>query len=226
VSEKNSKKYEIAKIHEYIDNIILPSERSTPSYTETDHKLLQKKLFDGPAPTTSPTLREGLKGNPPAGETSTSKPGITEAIDYGKNDAAGLPEFEPIPEDQVLDPQDDDWLSSYDLLEVEVTWETNQGRQARNQRVSEPVSFEEVPNLEPTPVLERLTETPLPEPGSQPRKNHRKEQKLLRRELQQKVKRERQAYLQQDKEERRRKRIEKRAHKTEAGPKTPKENQG
>jgi len=224
VSEKKSTKYDIAKVHEFIDNITIPREGSTTSYVETNQKLLQKKLFDEPTPTTSPTFREGSTDNLPAWEIVTPEARRTETTDYHKNDEAGLPEFEPIPVDQLTSSQDDDWLSSYDLLEIEVTWETNQGREKMNQRVSEPVSFEEVPPLEPTPVLERPTEIPAPEPRSHARKNDRQDQKRLRKELKQKVKRERQAYMKQEKEDRRLKKLEERKRKEGTSPKTNSEN--
>ena len=220
MSEKKSTKYDIAKVHEFIDSITISQAGSTASYVETKQKLLQKKLFDEPTPTMSPTFREGPKDNLPAWETLTPQVRRTETTDYDKNDEAGLPEFEPIPVDQLTSPQDDDWLASYDLLEIEVTWETNQGREEMNQGVSEPVSFEEVPPLEPTPDLERPTEIPAPEPRSHARKNDRQDQKRLRKELKQKVKRERQAYMKQEKEDRRLKRLEEREHKVGTSPKT------
>jgi hypothetical protein len=223
VSEKKSTKYDIAKVHEFIDSITISQAGSTASYVETKQKLLQKKLFDEPTSTTSPTFREGSKDDLPAWETVTPEARRTETTDYDKNDEAGLPEFEQIPVDQLTSPQDDDWLSSYDLLEIEVTWETNQGREEMNEGVSEPVSFEEVPTLEPTPVLERPTEIPAPEPRSHARKNDRQDQKRLRKELKQKVKRERQAYMKQEKEDRRLKRLEERKRKEGTSPKTQSE---
>ena len=220
VSEKKSTKYDIAKVHEFIDNISIPQGGRTASYAETKHKLLQKKLFDEPILTTSPAFQKGSKDNLPAWETATLEPRRTETTDHDKNDEAGLPEFEPIPADQLTSPQDDDLLSSYDLLEIEITWDTNQRREERNQGVSEPVYFEEVLSLEPTPTVERPTEKPAPEPRSHTRKNDRQDQKRLRKELNQKVKRERQAYMKQEKEDRRLKKLEERKRKEGTSPKT------
>jgi hypothetical protein len=222
VSEKNSKKYDIAKIHEFLDSITPPQEGSTGSYVETKQKLLQKKLFDEPAPTTPPDFREGFTDNLPAWETVTQEPTRTETTDHDKNDEADLPEFEQVPTDQLASLQDDEWLSSYDLLEIEVTWATNQGRQDLNKESSEPVPFEEVP----TPVIERPTELPTPEPQGHTRKYARQEQKRLRKELNQKVKRERQTYLRQEKEARRLKRLEKRERKEGSNTKTQSEENG
>jgi hypothetical protein len=223
VSEKKSTKHDIAKVHEFIDNITVPQAGSTASYVEIKQKLLQKKLFDEPTTTTAPTLQEGSKDNLPAWETVIPEARGTKTDDYDKNDEAGLPEFEPVPMDQLTSPLDDDWLTSYDLLEIEVTWETNQGRKEMNQQVSEPVSFEEVPLFEPTPVLEKPTEIQPPEPQTNARKNDRQNHKLLRKELKQKVKRERQAYLKQEKEDRRLKRLEERKRKEGTSPNTPSE---
>jgi len=216
VSEKKSTKYDIAKVHEFIDTITIPKDGNTASYVEIKQRLLQKKLFDEPAPTASPTFQEGSKDDLPAWEAVTPEARRTETTDYDKNDEAGLPEFEPVPMDQPTSPQDDDWLSSYDLLEIEVTWKTNQGREEMNQQVFEPVSFEEVPFLEQTPVLE----IPAPEPRNHARKNDRQDQKRLRKELKQKVKRERQAYMKQEKEDRRLKRLEERKRKEGTSSKT------
>jgi len=212
VSEKNVKKYEIAKIHEFIDNIT-PRPENNVSYAETKDNVGQKKLFQDPTPTPSPTSLQEFKDNPSESDTVASEIVKTEPIDNSKIDTTGLPEFEPIPEDQVISRQDDDWLSSYDLLEIELPLDTHHGQHDRPQNVSEPLSFEEVPSLGSTPVPERPTETSSSEQGSQPRKNDKREQQRLRRELMQKVKRERHEYLQQEKEARRLRRLEERKRK-------------
>jgi hypothetical protein len=222
VGERKTKVYDIEKIHEFIDSLTFPAERSTASYEEIHHKLRQKKLFDEPAPAneetpsqldqqtreskdTAPqqsslprTSWEPSKDNLPAWETVTYDTIIKETTDHGKNEEASLPEFEPVPEDQTRSPQDDDLFSSYDLLEIE-----------GNPTLSEPIPVPPVPQ-----------EAPTSEPRSHAQKNDNRDQKRLRKELKQKVKRERQAYKRQEKEDRRRKRLQERERKEKTAPET------
>jgi hypothetical protein len=223
VSEKKSKTYDVAKIHEFIDGITPPPKGSTVSYAETKQKLLQKKLFDEPTLASHPASREGLTDNLPTWETVGAEPKGTETKDDDKNVEVGLPEFEPIPWDQIPNPADDDWLSSYDLLEIEVTWETDQGRQEKDQRDAALMTFEEVPSFEPTPVLERQTGIQTHERQHHARQNERRRQQQLRKDLKLKVKRERQRYLKQEKEARRLKRLEDRERKEGITPIAPTE---
>ena len=195
MSEKKSTRYDIAKVHAFIDHITLSPEGSTPSYPQIKQQLQQKRLFDEPAPTAPAPFQEDPKVTLPAWETVTPELPRTETTDSHEIEEAGLPEFEPIPENQIIDAQDDAWLSTYDLLEIEVTWDTIHGQHDRNHQVPEPVSFEEVPS---------------PEPGSQHPKNTRPDRKRLRKELMLKVKRERQEYLKQERDARRLKRLEER----------------
>lgn len=240
VSERKSKAYDIEKIHDFIDSLTFPAEHQTPLYEEIHHKLRQKKLFDEPIPTDEekPSLHdqpikesentvpqkksvpvspwEPPKDNLPAWETVTYDTIIKETTERDKNEEATLPEFEPVPEDQATSPQDDDWLSSYELLEIEITPDQGQAPLETNQGVSEPVSFKEKALSEPIPVPEVPLEAPAPEPRSLTRKEERQEQERLRKELKQKIKLERQTLKNQEKEDRRLKRLEKRQQQEQA----------
>ncbi len=193
VSEKKPQKYEIAKIHEFIDNVTIAPEGNTDSYTDTEQKLSHKTVFDSPTPAAQSLFQDPQKTNASVSNTI---------------DEEGLPEFEPIPEDQGVSTENDDWLSSYDLLEIEPHWDTNQGHHKGVQRP------ESLP-IEPTLYTEKHIKSAA-EQDQQLRTDNRSEVKQRRKELLQKVKQERHEYLQQEKKARRLKRLEERLRKKDA----------
>jgi hypothetical protein len=203
VSEKKSSKYDIGKVHDFIDTMTLPTKGGPGSYDNLKQKLLQKYGFDEPTRPTPPGFQKNDKGMLPAQEPVSSGSGTPDATSLDHGESVGLPEFEPIVDERPTGLADDDWLSTYDLLEVEVTWETPQ-ECIRTQDAADLVSFEEVPSFEPIPQRDRNARAS----QRRARSNERHTQKRLRRELNQKVKQERQVYLQQEKQALRLKKLE------------------
>ncbi len=193
VSEKKPKKYEIAKIHEFLDNVTLPSEVNPAPHSDAIQKLLHKTAFDSPAPTAPPSFPEQQK---------------TFASVSNTIDEESLPEFEPIPEGQVIFSENDEWLASYDLLEIEPRRDPNQGYQDSGHG-SEPMPFELTPTAKKDIKAAAGQDHQL-EP------NNRWELKQRRKELLQKVKQERHEYLQQEKKAQQLKKLEERLRKKDA----------
>ena len=164
-------------------------------------------------PTTEPSgLKEPTVLTPPIEQTPQKTPGAepstpvvvtteTNATESTHPKEEPLPEFEPVDETPAPSPEDHDWLSEYEPLEVETIWDKNLTKET----APEPRSFEEV-----TP------EAPEPTPSS-PREE-RREQKHRQKELKQRLKLEKQAAKRQERETRRQEKKDQKQQRSESLP--------
>jgi hypothetical protein len=181
-------------------------------------------LYDQPTKE-SPDLKEpGIfvfphkqpKENPPMGEQSKSEETgtVTKEHDFEKQDEASLPEFEPVDEAPTPSPQNHDWLSGYEHMEIETIWDKNEHKEERPQELQ---SFENIPP-KAKPEADIPKKAPTTEQMHPSPKEERREQKLRQRELKKRLNLERKASKRQEREARRQEKREQKQQKSQSLP--------